>query len=278
MYGLYSAYGGMLSRCYWWLFRRYSLIRWFTRIEESSLPFPYNEIREADATDAVMAFNMGSVGVERKISILGYDNGDHAPFFAKYAQSDRARLLVLHEADVYKLLASTQLTPRLTKLIETTSGVFLRAEYIHGTRPANMLLNGYVVKTAVVLSKYHFDSSVGAVNGLQTCLSHGDFCPWNFLQDGDNWRLVDWELAGERTLGYDLLTYICNVSALFCSQKPLTEAIAENKQWLDEYFSHFNISDYRRYITAFAQEKAEYETGKNNMALAGPYKKLFESL
>ena len=93
MYGLYSPYGGVLSRVYWWLFRQSGLVRWATRIEEESMPFPYEAIRLMDGTDATMAFNMGSPGLEQKISILGIDNNSGGRFFAKYSQKEKAKAL-----------------------------------------------------------------------------------------------------------------------------------------------------------------------------------------
>lgn len=66
MYGLYSAYGGKLSKLYWSWFKKYSIVRALTAVNEDNLPFHYHQIKEADGTDCLMSFNMGSPGVEQK--------------------------------------------------------------------------------------------------------------------------------------------------------------------------------------------------------------------
>lgn len=135
MYGLYSPYGGMLSKIYWALFRNIRLVRLLSSIDESKLDFPYTKIKAADGGDTLMSFNMGSPGVEQKISILGYDNILNIPFFAKFSQKPRAMALTRNEVLVYRLLDGTGLTPRLLKAVDTEDYVFLKAEYIKGIRP-----------------------------------------------------------------------------------------------------------------------------------------------
>lgn len=87
MYGLYSPYGGMLSKIYWTLFRNIRLVRLLSSIDESKLDFPYTKIKAADGGDTLMSFNMGSPGVEQKISILGYDNKLNIPFLLSFRKS-----------------------------------------------------------------------------------------------------------------------------------------------------------------------------------------------
>lgn len=105
-------------------------------------------------------------------------------------------------------------------------------------------------------------------------LSHGDFCPWNVLVSTDQIRLIDWELAADRTLGYDLFTYICQVAILFEPEKQLLLAIDDNMGYVKEYFSSFGITDYKPYLKAFAMQKWEYEEGKGNTQLSEKYKEL----
>lgn len=66
MYGLYSPYGGRLSKIYWWLFRHVKAVRRMSAIDENELDFPYKTIKETDGNDTLMSFNMGSPGVEQK--------------------------------------------------------------------------------------------------------------------------------------------------------------------------------------------------------------------
>ena len=43
----------------------------------------YSKIKASDGNDTLMSFNMGSPGVEQKISILGYDKTLDIPFFCQ---------------------------------------------------------------------------------------------------------------------------------------------------------------------------------------------------
>lgn len=90
MYGLYSAYGGRFSKFYWFLFRKYKLVRLLTCIDEKKVPFDYQDIKAIDGTNSLMAFNMGSPGVEQKISILGQNLDNGMPFFAKFSQKKKS--------------------------------------------------------------------------------------------------------------------------------------------------------------------------------------------
>lgn len=278
MYGLYSPYGGCLSYIYWRAFRLCKAVRWLSVVGEKRLPFPYKEICTANGTKSKMSFNMGSPGAEQKISILGFDLQSRQRFFAKYSQKERARRLTLHEAEIYRMLGSEGLTPRLLTLKENEGGVYMKAEYIQGRRPESRDIDGDILGVAMKLGKYHIEPTPAAQHGLQTSLSHGDFCPWNILVHQGTYRLIDWELAAERPLGYDLLTYICNVSALFEPKMPLIKKIEENKSWLDKYFSSFQIQDYSSYLKTFAHDKAAYERGKQNLTLALPYELLVQDL
>lgn len=271
MYGLYSAYGGFLSRCYWWLFMNFSIIRKVTQVDERHLPFPYQYIKSMDGSDCVMAFNIGSPGVEQKISILGYDRQKCMPFFAKFSQKKQAKQLTEHEASIYEKLKGTGLTPELLQLTKWDDSIYMKAEYIEGARPADMMINKHILDLTVQLGNYHLGTTGKNAEGLNTCLSHGDFCPWNILVDNDRYRLIDWELADERPLGYDLLTYICNVSALFEPTTPLLDAVKKQERWLMQYFSAFDIEDYTPYLRAFVDEKANYEQSKGDTSLARLY-------
>lgn len=155
MYGLYSAYGGKLSKLYWSWFKKYSIVRALTAVNEDKLPFHYQQIKEADGTDCLMSFNMGSPGVEQKISILGYDNQNHTPFFAKFSQKPIAKKLTINEIDIYKTLKSTQLTPKLLDYKINENYVYLKAEYIKGERPKSKKVTSEILTLCLKLKNYH---------------------------------------------------------------------------------------------------------------------------
>lgn len=274
MYGLYSPYGGMLSKIYWALFRNIRLVRLLSSVDESKLDFPYTKIKAADGGETLMSFNMGSPGIEQKISILGYDNKLNIPFFAKFSQKPRTMALTRNEVLVYRLLDGTGLTPRLLKAVDTEDYVYLKAEYINGIRPKSRNITQEILHLCLPLASRHLTEQRTDANGLKMGLSHGDFCPWNVLVSTDQIRLIDWELAADRTLGYDLFTYICQVTILFEPEKQLLLAIDDNMGYVKEYFSSFGITDYKPYLKAFVMQKWEYEEGKGNTRLSEKYKEL----
>lgn len=276
MYGLYSPYGGRLSKIYWWLFQHSSVVRSLTSVNEKDLEFPYSKIKASDGNDTLMSFNMGSPGVEQKISILGYDKTLDIPFFAKFSEKPRAKKFTKNEIRIYRMLDGTGLTPKLLKAVDTDDYVYLKAEFIKGSRPKSRKMTDEVLQLCLPLSKYHLTDKDVDENGLKMSLSHGDFCPWNVLVSEGTIRLIDWELATDRTLGYDLFTYICQVSILFEPDKDLLLAIDESMEYVKAYFSTLGISDYKPYLKAFAEQKWVYEESKENVKLSQKYKALYK--
>lgn len=274
MYGLYSPYGGRLSKIYWWLFQHSSVVRSLTSVNEKDLEFPYSKIKASDGNDTLMSFNMGSPGVEQKISILGYDKTLDIPFFAKFSEKPRAKKLTRNEIRIYRMLDGTGLTPRLLQSVDTDDYVYLKAEFIKGSRPKSRKMTDDILQLCLPLREYHLTDKYVDENGLKMSLSHGDFCPWNVLVSEGTIRLIDWELATDCTLGYDLFTYICQVAILFEPEKQLLLAIDDNMRYVKEYFSSFGVTDYKPYLKAFAMQKWEYEEGKGNTRLSEKYKEL----
>lgn len=274
MYGLYSAYGGRLSKIYWLLFKKYKLVRLLTCIDEKDLPFDYQYIKAVDGKNSLMSFNMGSPGVEQKISILGQNLDNGMPFFAKFSQKERAIRLTINEIDIYKKLDNTGLTP---KLIEEKIGdnfAYLKAEYIVGHRPVIKMLNDEIINLCIKLKDHHLTQTKKDGKGLIYALSHGDFCPWNILVSKDSYKLIDWELAEDRPLGYDLFTYICQVSALFEPQNKLLNAINDSLNYINRFFCMCGVDDYMPYLRAFTNEKVIYEQGKGEGVLYYKYLEL----
>ena len=276
MYGLYSPYGGILSKIYWSLFRNIRLVRLLSSVDESKLDFPYKKIKAADGNDTLMSFNMGSPGVEQKISILGFDKTLNIPFFAKFSEKPRAKKLTKNEIRIYRMLDGTGLTPKLLQSVDTDDYVYLKAEFIKGSRPKSRKMTDDILQLCLPLREYHLTDKYVDENGLKMSLSHGDFCPWNVLVSDGAIRLIDWELAADRTLGYDLFTYICQVSILFEPDKDLLLAIDESMEYVKAYFSTLGISDYKPYLKAFAEQKWVYEESKENIKLSQKYKALYK--
>ncbi len=270
--------GGVMSKVYWWLFQHSSLVRLLTSVNEKDLEFPYSKIKATDGNDTLMSFNMGSPGVEQKISILGYDKTLNIPFFAKFSEKPRAKKLTKNEIRIYRMLDGTGLTPKLLQSVDTDDYVYLKAEFIKGSRPKSRKMTDEILQLCLPLSKYHLTNKNVDENDLKMSLSHGDFCPWNVLVSDGAIRLIDWELADDRTLGYDLFTYICQVSILFEPDKDLLLAIDESMEYVKTYFTTLGISDYKPYLKAFAMQKWEYEESKGNNLLSDKYKNLVNVL
>lgn len=71
MYGLYSAYGSLPSKVFWWLFRNVGFVRHIFQVNEHEVDFPLLTIRQMDGAQNKMAFNMGSLGNKEKFPYLG---------------------------------------------------------------------------------------------------------------------------------------------------------------------------------------------------------------
>ena len=274
MYNLYSAYGGIISKTYWWLFRCFLLIRKLTAVKETQLDFPYQQIKKVEKNNSSMSFNMGSPGMEQKISMLGFDETSQNPFFAKFAQKKQAMLLSKNEISVLKQLQSTNLVPILYQSEITDNYVFLKTECIKGKRPSSTKMTEEVLDVLFSLAKYNLTTTVDN-SDLKYSLSHGDFCPWNFIETADSkLRLIDWEMAVDKPLGYDLFTYIFQPAFLLQPEKTIEKIVEENKNWINLYFTTFEIADWRCYLADFTERKLTEETRKQNERLILTYQVL----
>lgn len=212
--------------------------------------------------------------MEQKISILGFDNLNKLPFFAKFSQKPAAMELTKNEIKVYKALEHTPLVPQLLDYRIDDQYVYLKAEYIKGKRPENKELTSKIVDLCLSLKEFHLTNQKKSGNGLEISLAHGDFCPWNMLVCDKNMKLIDWELAKDRPLGFDLFTYICQVSILFNPEEELLHVIDKHSILVNYYFKACGIVNYLPYLKAFAIEKASYEKNKNNNLLFEKYHQL----
>ena len=263
-YGLYSPFGGLLSKVYWFLFKNVSIVRCLSVVDTENVSFPYKTIMDIDGTNSVLSFNMGSPGIEQKISILGWNKNEKLPFFAKYSQKPRAIELTKNEINVYKLLSTTGLVPRLLKE-ETGNGyAFIKTGYVRGKRPQSLELTMEIVQLSLLLKDYHLTNKYIDGNGLKLTLSHGDFCPWNMLEYKGELTLIDWELAADRALGHDIFTYIVQTSLLLYPNKSLKKAINEYEDMIKKYFYLSDVENYQPYLYEFIRERIAYERSKGN--------------
>jgi hypothetical protein len=177
-----------------------------------------------------------------------------------------------NEISILKQLNGSGFTPLLFDSRIAPDYVYLKTEYIKGKRLENTALTKEVMALSLRLSQLNFTNSIN--NGLCISISHGDFCPWNFLENKGVLRLIDWEMAMPRPLGYDLFTYIFQPVFLLCPKEPIKAILKKNKIWIDYYFNSFDIKDWTDYLTYFAGTKLSMETQKNNMKLIAHYRRL----
>ena len=247
LYGLYTPYG-MVARVYWWLFRHVSLIRILNRVKVSDLNFPYVKIVSLCPNNSVLSLNMGTPGTEQKISMLGLEP-DGKKFFAKYSEKPDAISLSRNEVKVLAELEGKGIAPDLYEFHENNRYIFFRTSYAGGESPRSLSLNKDIVDLAIKIGQYHlYDKNEG---GLKTCLSHGDFTPWNMLVKEGAYRLIDWEMAAERPLGYDLFFFIYQTGRLFSPSEQIDNKLNANATYIDYYFNAFGIKDWRPYYDSF---------------------------
>lgn len=271
LFGLYHPYNQnpirlAAIRLYWWLFRHCSLVRRRFAVENADDEFSYTQIMRLCPKGSVVSFNMGTPGPEQKISMLGMKpNGTH--FFAKYSTKPAAMALSRNEIKVLKELKGKGLAPELKESVDSESFVFFITSCVDGVNPKNVALDNNILSLTECISSINVKSG-----NLVTCLSHGDFTPWNIIIDGDGeYRLIDWEMAAERELGYDLFTYITHVGALLSPDTAMMQMIEDNKLYVDRYFANFGINDWMPYLKAYGKRRIEYETSKGNIKQAEKY-------
>ena len=213
------------------------------------------------------------------MSMLGYVPRTKQKFFAKFAQKPDAMRLSRHEIEVLRLLKETKLVPQLYDSKIANDYVFLQTECVQGVRPGDTLLNDKVVDLLITLSAFHYPDSATNPADLCTCLSHGDFCPWNMLVQPDNsLRMIDWEMADERILGYDLFTWLLNVAGLVTGKIPLYHIIEKNRKYIMRYFNAMQINDYTPYLRSFINRQIANLRQHNKLHLLERYQELYSQL
>lgn len=250
-YGIYTPYN-LFAKVYWWLFVNCGVLRRSTIIKDAESSFPYRNIVSLLPNECVFSVNMGTPGPEQKISILGM-TCDKERFFAKYSQKPRAIELSRNEIKVLKKLKDTDYVPQLYDYKIADSYCYLRTSYVEGKTFSSLNLNREIVNLAIQISK--IDMKKNQEDGILLGLSHGDFTPWNILVDHNSYHLIDWEMADERELGYDLFHFLYQVQTLFHPNILFTDCVMKNKDYIDEYFGSFGVVDWTPYFRAFKQRK-----------------------
>lgn len=226
-----------------------AIVRFLNRVDSSGLNFPYERINSMMPIKSIISFNMGTPGDEQKISMLGIEQNGRR-FFSKYSEKPDAMALSRHEIDVLTALKDVGVAPELLDYKIEERFCFFRTSYVEGVTSSYLSLNNEIVNLSVSISKLHFSPSNGT---LLTGLSHGDFTPWNLLVKDGMYRLIDWEMADERPLGYDLFYFIYQIGKLFAPKEQLTSRLKDNAPYIERYFQAFGIGDWQPYYDDFKQ-------------------------
>jgi len=269
IYSLYGNYGSVVAKLYWWLFLHCSLVRYLNRVESSSVQ-DFELLQSLLGADSVFGINFGTPSPDQKKSILGYDEaGRH--FFAKLSQKENAKKLSFNEIFVYQKLADSGLVPKLFDYKVTDDYVFLKTECVEGCHIHGQVSNDQILQILETLRAYHYDESLKP-DGLKTCFSHGDFCPWNMLENDGRLKIIDWEMAGERPLGDDLFKYIFQTAFLIRREESFEYVMQKNKKLIDSYFESADVDDWMPYFNNFVLLKIEEFTSKQDAYLLARYK------
>jgi tRNA A-37 threonylcarbamoyl transferase component Bud32 len=266
---LYGNYGSVVAKLYWWLFLHCSLVRYLNRVELSSVQ-DFELLQSLLGTDSVFGINFGTPSPDQKKSILGYD-GEGLHFFAKLSRKENAKKLSSNEIFVYQKLSDSGLVPKLFDCKITDDYVFLKTECVEGSHIHGQISNDEILKILETLRTYHYDESLNA-SGLKTCFSHGDFCPWNMLENDGRLKIIDWEMAGERSFGHDLFTYIFQTSFLIRREESFENVMQKNRTLIDSYFESAGVDDWIPYFKDFALLKVDEFTRKQDSYMLARYK------
>lgn len=269
IYSLYGNYGGVVAKLYWWLFLHCSLVRYLNRVESSSVQ-DFELLQSLLGTDSIFGINFGTPSPDQKKSILGYD-GAGMHFFAKLSQKENAKKLSSNEIFVYQKLADSGLVPKLFNYKVTDDYVFLKTECVEGCHIHGQMSNVEILKILETLRAYHYDEKLKS-DGLKTCFSHGDFCPWNMLENDGRLKIIDWEMAGERALGHDLFTYVFQTAFLIHREESFENVMRESKKLIESYFKSACIDDWKPYLKTFTLLKIEEFTRKQDAYMLARYK------
>ena len=265
LYGIYTPFA-VAAKLYWWFFRNCGWFRNRQLVEQADDEFPYSRLLTMLPVESKVSFCMGTIGPEQKMSMLGIDpKGNN--FFAKFSQRPASMTLTRNEAKVLRELQGKDIAPSLIDYKEESDFCFLLTDYVEGETLKTLKLSSEVVDLAIKVSEKHLENSEIVVSDLKLGLSHGDFTPWNILIKDGRLRLIDWEMAEERPLGYDIFTYITQVNMLFRPNVPVVSEINNYQGLIIRYFEKLGISDWRRYLEAFAASRAVYAQKKGDNVL-----------
>lgn len=268
---IYHPYS-LIAKFSWFLFNNFNFYKTIFKISEIDNFIPDKSIKKILGTQAPIAYNLGTLGQEQKITGIGRDNEHY--FFIKYATTPLAIKNVRNEFETLRKLSNLDFTPNVISFFEEENSVLLKTDVFKYKRLSNTNLNHNIIKYLIKLSMIPLEKENNGL-GFNKCFSHGDFCPWNMILDEENKLLIfDWEMAGENIIGYDLFTFIFQTNFLINPKKLNLTILRKNLNFIEIYFDFLKISNWKKYLLEFAKIKYNLETKKNNLILKNKYYKL----
>lgn len=259
-----------IGKISWKLFRTFELYRmWFGKTNIEAF-IPEKEIRKIIGLKSLMAFNTGTPGPEQKITGLGWDKNNY--FFIKYAQTPLAIKNVVNEHNILRQLSGLDFVPQVKTFHQDEKRALLKTDVLMGSRLGNVPLNQTILNCLYTFSETSITSENKFTSSVKMTFAHGDFCPWNMMEQNGRILLFDWEMGGGYPLGYDVFTFLFQTHFLLEPEKPIQSILSENKELIDQYFNHFKISNWNNYLKAFSKVKVGLEKEKDQKGMLSQYK------
>jgi len=263
----------------WKIWQSSSMFRKLFSTKHPENFLPIEQLKQYVTPCSILTFNMGTKGVEKKISVLGVERSTDTAFYLKYATSVLACRNVFNEGNVLEQLSHLSFVPKLQFCIhEENRFTLIKTTVLNGEKIKYYPIDDKILSILFILSSQKIISIREYESDLMCCFAHGDFCPWNMLMNNGDIELFDWEMAGQYPLGYDLFTYIYQFEFLVKKTMRFELIIESNFNVISQYFIFFGIVDWMPYLNEFSNLKLKLEKEKNNYELIKPYLQLKEQV
>ena len=272
----YNPYS-LKAKIYFWLWRRFSLIRFCCRILNIEDFLSIDILDKFNNNNVLIAYNTGTLGTEQKITALGVNIKTKEEFFLKYADNKFSVKNVKNETSILLQLKTNDFAPTLIESFSSEYHSYFKTNVIKGNRNFSHFKIDKVLKLVIKISEQDINAENKSSSNLKLCFSHGDFTPWNMMLHKGNFKVYDWESAGYYTLGYDLFTYLIQPFILLKTHKSFLDLINQNKFTISKYFKNFKIQKWEPYLIAFIECKIKLTSGndihKDYLTIIKYYKK-----
>ncbi len=260
------------AKLLWKVWRTSPLFRYPFSTNTPEDVLPLKQVGKYVSISSVLAFNLGSTGIEQKITVLGIDTLTNATFFIKYATTKVACKNVFNEGLVLSQLSHLSFVPKLELNVNLKDEyTLIKTSVLKGEKMKHQSINDQMLSILYCLSPQKVKSARKYNGELKSCFAHGDFCPWNMITETDKVDLYDWELAGQYSFGYDLFTYIFQYEFLVNETMRFGQILKDNHNVIQLYFKHVGIDSWMPYLKEFSSLKYSLESEKENKDLVDSY-------